>query len=639
MSLLANTIKAIQPVAADTTHEIKQHLSSVMEGDNNTLGELERLLLRTIAITGERHPQLKKCTIICCGDHGVAAEGVSAYPPETTLQMVKNYLISRGAAANALANYCDSALMVVDMGINADTSDIPNLINARIASGTQNIAQGPAMTHKQAIQAIETGISLAEKAFAQGFNCLLPGEMGIANTTSSAAICAVCCKLAPEKVTGYGTNISSKRLQKKISIVKKALTVNQPDATDGIDILAKVGGFELGAITGLILAAAAHKKIILLDGANTGAAALIAQTFSPIVTDYILASHLASEKSHQFTLQKLGLKPIMKLDFRLGEACGSSILAKMLEKTLAMWSVLDALPQVKAETPFQHKYMTTTTTKISDKTFDFYLKTMQDLDKESMELCQQRLDNLAKPIYSLGFLEQIAVETAGIIGDELPPNDIQRTLLCFTGQNSNNLQEQLIAAWQGKDSQNVTLAHVRSSLSLTTAFDFGRNQGEYLSLTSPLLGLAITEPDENTPFGTTTSELSKALLNSDNSLKYPADEFLRYAPSAYQPLIGALIGAIIAAAHNSSFIVLDDKATDIIARYTELLCPAVRPYILHVQPKLLQTNITMPSGLIASLGFELIDASLHILNDMRTFAETKVATATDGPGALRQFAK
>ncbi|SFT85160.1 nicotinate-nucleotide-dimethylbenzimidazole phosphoribosyltransferase [Selenomonas sp. GACV-9] len=638
MSLLESTLGAIVPANRETAAAAASRLAQVLEGDDSALGRLRGLLLRYLAITGERHPQSpEKCTVICCADHGVAAEGVSAYPPETTVQMTRNYLISRGGAANAFADYCSAELLVVDMGIAADTSDIPDLIDARIANGTANMAQGPAMTRDQARQAVETGIDIANQVINEGFDCILPGEMGIANTTASAAITAVCCGLSAEAVTGRGTNISDERLRKKTTIVQKSLDINQPDESDGLDILAKVGGFELGAIAGLILGAAARQRTIILDGANTAAAALIAQRLAPDCVDYLLASHQGAEKSHAHSLQKLGLEPLMDLDLKLGEACGSSLLANMLDAALTAWDVLDKLPQDPIETPFHHEYMRYATPKITDKTFDFYLRTMQDLDHQSMELCQQRIDNLAKPIYSLGYLEQIAVELAGIIGDELPECGMDRALLVFTGRHTSPLQSQITAAFATHAGAEVTLGHLREGLPPTAAFDFGREHAELLSLSYPLLGLALTEMDEDAPFGTAAGELRAALLKEDGSLRYAADEFLSKTPETYQPAVSAIIGAIIAAAHNSSFILLDDEATEIIARYTELLCPAVRPYILHVQPALLQADITLPGGIIASLGLDITEAALHMLNGMRTFAETKVAVASDGPGAGRQL--
>ena len=638
MSLLEQTIAVIEPANQKIPQDAAKRINQIMEDDDLCLGGLRELLLRYLAITGNRHPAPpEKCTVICCADHGVAAEGVSAYPPETTLQMTRNYLISRGAAANALAKYCDSELFVVDMGIAADTRDVPDLIDCRIANGTGNIAQGPAMTPEQAIQAIETGIDLANQIMDKGFDCILPGEMGIANTTSSAAIVAACCGLSAAETTGRGTNISDERLQKKTRIVQQALDVNQPNRENGLDILAKVGGFELGAIAGIILGAAARHGTVILDGANTSAAALLAQAIAPASTDYLLASHRGAERSHRFALEKLGLSPLMTLDLKLGEACGSSILVNILESVLAAWDVLDKLPQDPVETPFHQEYMRRIAPRITDKTFDFYLQTMQELDYESMQNCQHRINNLAKPLYSLGYLEQIAAEVAGIIGSDLPECGMDRALLIFTGRQPSPLQSQLTAAFAHHAGAEVTLAHLRDGLPSTAAFDFGREQAEYLSLNYPLLGLALTELDEDTPLGTAAAELHAALLNEDGSLRYRADEFLQKAPEAYQPAISAMIGAIIAAAHNSSFILLDEEATEIIARYTELLCPAVRPYILHVQPALLQADVTLPGGILASLGMSITEAALHMLNDMRTFADTKVSIAHDGPGASKQI--
>ena len=302
------------------------------------------------------------------------------------------------------------------------------------------------MSREQAIAALEKGIELAEKLIAEGFDCLLPGEMGIANTTISAAICAAICNKTAAEVTGRGTNISDERLAKKTAIVEKALNLNQPDNTDAIDVLAKVGGFEFGAIAGLMLGFAAHHKAVILDGSNCAAAALIAQGLAPDCVDYFLPSHRGGEPAQGFALEKLGLTPILHLDLRLGEACGSSILARELETMLNLWDVVSHLPHDPVETPFQQAYMPNLAPKVTNKTFDFYLSTMQDLDTQAMEACKERLDNLVKPLESLGALEQIATEIAGIMGDELPNCDLDRALLCFTSKVSNPLQMQLTAA-------------------------------------------------------------------------------------------------------------------------------------------------------------------------------------------------
>ncbi|MBQ1511509.1 MAG: nicotinate-nucleotide--dimethylbenzimidazole phosphoribosyltransferase, partial [Selenomonadaceae bacterium] len=295
MSILEETIARIQPLDTAAMQAVGEKLD-----DAKGLGHLRELLLRYAGITGESTPEPpKKCTIICCSDHGVAAMGVSAYPPETTVQMTANYLISRGAAANAAANFASSDLLVVDMGIAGDTGNIPCLVNCHIADGTANSALGPAMTREQAITSIESGIKIVSACAENGYRCFLPGEMGIANTTSSAAICAAICGISPEEATGRGTNISDERLAKKISVVGQILETNHPDPTDGLDVLAKVGGFELGCIAGIILGAAAHQSIAVLDGFNAGAAALIAATIAPLSREYVVASHLATERGHQ----------------------------------------------------------------------------------------------------------------------------------------------------------------------------------------------------------------------------------------------------------------------------------------------------------------------------------------------------
>ena len=637
MTLLEKTIAAIEPANHALADQAAVQLSAVLEGDEDSLGRLKDLLLRYLAIANDLHPSAPdKCTVICCSSHGVADEGVSAYPEETTLQMTQSYLLGQGAAANAFAGFAESELFVADFGIRAESIDIPGLLDCRIGNGTQNIAHGPAMSRGQAIAALEKGIELANKLADEGFDCMLPGEMGIANTTVSAAIVAAICHKSADEVTGKGTNISNERLTKKTAIVAQALATNQPDGKDGLDVLAKVGGFEFGAMAGLMLGFAARHKAVILDGANCAAAALIAQSLAPNCVDYLLPSHQGGEPSQVFALEKLGLTPMLHLDLRLGEACGSSLLTKALESMLDIWDVTSHLPHEPVETPFQHVYMPTLAPKVTNKTFDFYLSTMQDLDLTSMNACKERIDNLVKPLNSLGAFEQIAIEIAGITGDELPNYALDRSLLCFTGKLSNPLHMQLIAASAQSARIEVTMAHVREGLPLTAAFDFGREQGEFLSLSCPFLGLSMTEIDEHAPFGTTAELLRESLLNPDGSLKYPADEFLSHAPEAVQPFIGAMIGAIIAAAHNSAFIILDDESSEIIARYTELLCPAVRPYILHVQPLLLKADCTLSGGLLAGLGMDIGEASLAMLNDMRTFTECKVAIACDGPGAEKQ---
>ena len=457
--------------------------------------------------------------------------------------------------------------------------------------------------------------------------------MGIANTTSSACIVAAACGLTPEQATGRGTNISDERLKVKIEVVRQALETNRPNPKDGIDLLAKVGGFELGCIAGIILGAAAHHAFVVLDGFNTGAAALIANALCPLVPHYLMGSHLAAEPAHRAALEKLGLRHYMDMKFRLGEATGSSIAVNLLDAAILASGYLDL---DAGDDFFDHSTMPAKAVPLTDKTFDFYLETFPQPSRMAMEACQFRLDNLTKPIHCLGYLEEIAVELAGILDEERPNTDLSRTLLVFTGGEMSDAQHQITAAFATHAEAEVKVARLRPDRPLTDAFDFGRETAEDITFSSSLLALALTESKKADAFGTKAKAMRDALLTEDGELKYEPQEFLSHVPKDLQPDAAALLGAMIAGAHNHAMIVLDDESTEIVARYAEALCPALAPYVLHVQPALLTLGIAAPGGAVACLGLKLADAALHILNDMKTFAEAKVPVANDGPGAGRQ---
>ena len=229
----------------------------------------------------------KKCTFIFCADHGVAKENVSAYPQATTAGMVKNYLVDAGAAANAFAKFAYSELYVVDVGVDADISNLPGLVDRKISRGTKNIAEGPAMTIDDAMKSVRVGKKLAEEAIKAGCNCFLIGEMGIGNTTVAAAMTAAYLGMKPEKVTGRGTNIDDEKLLHKIEIVRRALEINKPNPKSLLDVLTKVGGYEFGAMAGVIIAAYHHDCVVVLDGFNSAVAALVAEEILPhSVTDF-----------------------------------------------------------------------------------------------------------------------------------------------------------------------------------------------------------------------------------------------------------------------------------------------------------------------------------------------------------------
>ncbi|MGP1586331.1 MAG: nicotinate-nucleotide--dimethylbenzimidazole phosphoribosyltransferase [Schwartzia sp. (in: firmicutes)] len=632
MSSLKETIARIEPPDAAIGEEAAATLRTAA-GKDLGLGALTALLACYAAATRSVVPPFpKKETIICCADHGVAAMKVSAYPPSTTVQMTTNYLISRGAVANALSNFAGSDLLVADLGIAAPMDHLPGLLQKKIALGTKNCAEGPAMTRAQAIEAIEIGIELAAAGVKNGVRCFLPGEMGIANTTSSACVAAVFCDLTPEEATGRGTNISDARLKVKIDVVRESLRVNQPDPKDGIDVLAKVGGFEIGCITGILLGAAAHRAVVVIDGFNTAAAALIAKAIAPLSARYLIASHQAAEPAHGAMLKQLGLVPYMDMAFRLGEATGSSLAVNLLDAAVR---VQEALQSADESFPVTEETMPAEGTALTDKTFDFYLQTLPTPSRAAMEACQRRLDNLAKPIDSLGHLEHIAAALAGILDDERPGLDLARTLLIFAAEERTPEEKRRTAAFAQHATAEVTLAHLRNDRPLTEAFDFGRAVGEGIAFSVPLVGVALSDGASYAP-GEKAAALRTALLKEDGALRYDPTEFLAHVGAPLQAEVSALLGAIIAAAHNNALVVLDDEATEIVARYAKALAPALSPYLLHTQPGLLRLGITAAGGAVACLGFTIIDAALHILNDMKTFAETRVSVADDGPGKTRQ---
>ena len=578
----------------------------------------------------------RKAVVICCADHGVAAEGVSAYSQETTLEMVRNYTVRQGGAANAFAAYAGAHLLIDDMGIAADTGDLPGLFLTRIASGTRNMAEGPAMTREQATDSIKVGLLIAKSLAEQGFDWFLPGEMGIANTTASAAITAVCCQESPEDVTGRGTNISDARLQKKVEVVRRALQVNRPDPDDAIDILAKVGGFEFGCMAGLILGAALHRKLVILDGANCGAAALLAQKLAPASIACTMASHFGSEKSHHFMLESLGLQPILHLDLRLGEAIGSSIASNILEGMIASWQALRREESGTDSLASDHCEMREEEVKLTDKTFDFYLNTMPTPDREAMEACKLRIDNLTKPVDSLGCLEQIAAELAGCSGNERPDIETSRmAMICFTAQDSvPPAMEETMAAQADLIGARLAIAQLSPGKRAAAAFDFGREEGERYAVMNEVIALSATD-GEGEPCGAMSSALRQALLTESGALRFRGDDFLDHVSPRYQGIVSSLLGAMIAAAHNGAMIVLDSEAVQIVARYAAKIAPELRSFLLPVEPPLTGIGAQLP-GLTAACGLQIVRASLFMLNEMKTFDETNVSTASDGPGAKRQ---
>ncbi len=289
-----------------------------------SLGTLEDISTKVAGITGNAMPKMKdKVIITMAGDHGVTDDGVSAYPKEVTAQMVYNFL-NDGAAINVLARHAGARVVIVDMGVAVDFTH-ERLVSKKIAYGTANMAKGPAMSYEDAVRSIEAGIEVFESEAKKGVDIVGVGDMGIGNTTPSSAIVAVITGYEVEKVTGRGTGIDDAGLEKKIGVIEEAIRVNKPNNKDAIDVLAKVGGFEIGGMAGVILAAASHRVPVVIDGFISGTAALVAYGIAPAVKDYMIAAHRSVERGHSVTLDYIGLKPLLDLDMRLGEGTGAAL--------------------------------------------------------------------------------------------------------------------------------------------------------------------------------------------------------------------------------------------------------------------------------------------------------------------------
>lgn len=283
-------------------------------------------------------PVKNKVVFTMAGDHGVAKEGVSAFPQEVTLQMVYNF-IHGGAGINVLARHVGARVVVVDMGVAGKLKNKNEKLKIKseklkvrkINFGTKSMAKGPAMTKAEAVRSIEAGIEVFEEELPGGIDMIGTGDMGIGNTTASSAIASVFTGHSVEDVTGRGTGINEDTLKNKIEVIKKVIEINKPDPKDPIDVLSKVGGFEIGGLVGVILAGASRRIPIVIDGFISGAAALIAYHLEPKVKDYLIAAHCSVEKGHKIILDYMGLKPVLDLELRLGEGTGAVLGMSIIE--------------------------------------------------------------------------------------------------------------------------------------------------------------------------------------------------------------------------------------------------------------------------------------------------------------------
>ncbi len=321
------TIPAIDRVAAAKAAARQSQLTK----PQGSLGRLESLSAQLAGMTGRERPRFpRKTVIVMAADHGVALEGVSAYPVEVTAQMVEN-IAHEGAAVSVLARQAGARVVVVDIGVAGDISHLTGILHHKVAAGSADMLKGPALTLAQAEQAITVGMQVLDEEVARGLDLVALGEMGIGNTTPASAITAVMCGQPVRDVTGRGTGLDDTGLAKKIKVIEAAIRLNNPNPQDALDVLAKVGGLDIAGLAGVIIAAAAKRIPVVVDGFISGAAALIAAGLLPDVKPYLIASHLSVEIGHAAICKKLELEPLMDLRMRLGEGSGAALAFPIVE--------------------------------------------------------------------------------------------------------------------------------------------------------------------------------------------------------------------------------------------------------------------------------------------------------------------
>jgi nicotinate-nucleotide--dimethylbenzimidazole phosphoribosyltransferase len=332
MADLQETLRMIVPPDGESRARARARLDQLTM-PHWALGRLMDLAEELAGMTRSLRPAVaRRCIVTMAGDHGVAAAGVSKYPQAVTAQMVHNF-IKGGAAINALARAGGARVTVVDMGVAADLGPLAAaglLVSKRVGPGTRNMVEGPAMSRDEAVRCLEAGIAVASELGA-ATDLFGTGDMGIGNTTPSAAITALLTGSQAEDVTGRGTGIDEGQLRHKVAVIREALAVNRPDPDDAVDVLAKVGGFEIGGIAGLILGAAALKRPVVVDGFISTAAALLAAQLSPASAGYMIAAHRSCEQGHRLALAHLGKRPLLDLDLRLGEGTGAALAMPLVE--------------------------------------------------------------------------------------------------------------------------------------------------------------------------------------------------------------------------------------------------------------------------------------------------------------------
>lgn len=327
----------IPPLATEAANKVRANWQHLCD-EPRALGKLEDVVAKFAAVRAQKAftEELQVAMLLMCGDHGIAKYGISAYPQEVTKQMIGGYM-RETAGANVMARYAGADVAVVDVGTAFDLSEFDKVINKKVAWGTADFTQGPAMSEQQALQGIAAGRQVAEEYIAKGYNMLITAEMGIGNTTSTAAIASAYLGLEPELTVGRGTGINDERMRIKRQIVADGLSKNKPVRGDALDILCKVGGYDHAALVGMLLAGAQYRVPTMVDGVNATAAALIAYGLQPACADYMFCSHLSAETAHAKMLELLRLKPLVDAGMRLGEGTGAALAIGILRSSLHMY--------------------------------------------------------------------------------------------------------------------------------------------------------------------------------------------------------------------------------------------------------------------------------------------------------------
>ena len=346
--MIKETLEQIKPISKEWAEKAWNRLDNLTK-PRRSLGFLEEIAARVVAIREQEKPSLEKKEVFTfAGDHGVVAEGVSAYPQEVTALMVQN-LLAGGAGINVLARCAGAQVNIIDIGMKEDIQGTDELIKRNVKRSTDNMVIGPAMTREEAEKAINVGIEMANQAYDRGTVMVATGEMGIGNTTPSAAVLAALLPADVADVTGVGTGLDEQGLKQKIKIIKKALTMNQDQLNDPISTLAAVGGLEIAGICGLCLGGAAKRMIVVVDGFISSAGALVAMRLNPTIKDYLFFSHLSSEKGHRTFFEKEKLRPLLDLDLRLGEGTGAALAMQIIENAVKIHNEMATFEEVGIE--------------------------------------------------------------------------------------------------------------------------------------------------------------------------------------------------------------------------------------------------------------------------------------------------